>query len=77
MANIINTEEAQEVLDLLAEMLTTNLEDLLRAIRRELTRRLREGEPAALWEAAEIVVEWIVSELGGGLAAAADYLFPY
>jgi hypothetical protein len=70
----VNADEAREILRFLADNIVEGQEAVLRCVREELRRRLREGEPWALWAAAEVFLECQVEAAWRGLHAAAAYL---
>jgi hypothetical protein len=59
---------------MLSDLFEAPMEDTLKVIREELRRRLCEGEPAVLWEAAEIFLESQVSSASNAMAAVVKYL---
>jgi O-methyltransferase involved in polyketide biosynthesis len=51
------TKEVREIVDFLEGAILEGQRVVLDHVREELRRRLREGEPTAMWQAAEIVLD--------------------
>jgi hypothetical protein len=70
----VSVQDVMAFMATLTELFEDPAEDLLKVIREELRRRLREGEPPQLWEAAEIYLEHQLSACSDALAAVVQYL---
>jgi hypothetical protein len=70
----VSVQDVKAFMATLTELFEDPVEDLLKVIREELRRRLREGEPPQLWEAAEIYFEHQLSACSDALAAVVQYL---
>jgi hypothetical protein len=69
-----HTKEVQEIVDFLVAAILDGQRATLYHVREELRRRLREGEPTAMWQAAEMVLERQEAAGVEAMAAAAAYL---
>jgi hypothetical protein len=74
MGVVFTKDDLSAMVALLKDLFEAPAEAVVKAIREELRRRLREGEPAMLWEAAEIYIEMQLATSNDALTGVIEYL---
>jgi nucleoid DNA-binding protein len=74
MGVAVTKDDLLAMLAMLKDLFEAPAEAVVKVVREELRRRLREGEPAALWEAAEFYIEMQLASSNNALTAVIEYL---